>query len=153
MADRRYDRAIRVRGNSDQGVDSGRAGTGSSLNQSRGAGLRQLASISRSSISNSATSLAHKIVDWSTATPFKHLNGAKEEEYRASGSAFRPRNGPFQSVDELLLVMDMTPALFRRIEPALTVYSGHQFIDPQLAPREALLALPNMTPDAIESTS
>jgi general secretion pathway protein K len=100
---------------------------------------------------NSATSLADKIVDWRTATPFKHLNGAKEEEYRASGSAFRPRNGPFQSVDELLLVMDMTPALFRRIEPALTVYSGHQFIDPQLAPREALLALPNMTPDAIES--
>ena len=100
---------------------------------------------------NAASSLADKIVDWRTATPLKHLNGAKEEEYRASGSAFRPRNGPFQSVDELLLVMDMTPALFRRIEPALTVYSGRQFIDPQVAPREVLLALPNMTPDAVES--
>ena len=90
-------------------------------------------------------------MDWRTATPLKHLNGAKEQDYRASGSAIRPRNGPFQSVDELLEVMDMTPALFRRIEPALTVYSGHQFIDPQLAPREALLALPNMTPDAVEA--
>jgi general secretion pathway protein K len=100
---------------------------------------------------NSATSLADKIMDWRTATPLKHLNGAKEQEYRASRSAFQPRNGPFQSVDELLLVMDMTPSLFRRIEPALTVYSGHQFIDPQVAPREALLALPNMTPDNIES--
>src|SRR5882762_11367411 len=47
--------------------------------------------------------------------------------------------------------MDMTPALFRRIEPALTVYSGRQFIDPQVAPREALRALPNMTPDSVES--
>ena len=101
---------------------------------------------------NSASSLVDKILDWRTATPLKHLNGAKEPEYRASGSAYRPRNGPFQSVDELLLVMDMTPALFRRIEPALTVYSGHQFIDPQVAPREALLALPTMTPDNIEST-
>ena len=100
---------------------------------------------------NSATSLADKILDWRTATPLKHLNGAKEQEYRTSGSAYRPRNGPFQSVDELLLVMDMTPALFRRIEPALTVYSGRQFLDPQVAPREALLALPNMTPDKIES--
>jgi general secretion pathway protein K len=99
---------------------------------------------------DSASRLADKILDWRTATPLKHLNGAKEPEYRASGSAYRPRNGPYQSVDELLLVMDMTPALFGRIEPALTVYSGRQFIDPQVAPREALLALPNMTPDQVE---
>jgi general secretion pathway protein K len=100
---------------------------------------------------NSATSLSDQILDWRTAAPLKHLDGAKDQEYRASGRAYRPRNGPFQSVDELLLVMDMTPVLFRRIEPALTVYSGRQFIDPQLAPREALLALPSMTPDKIDS--
>lgn len=100
---------------------------------------------------DAATSLTDKILDWRTATSLKHLNGAKEQDYRAADSAYRPRNGPFQSVDELLLVMDMTPALFRRIEPALTVYSGRQFVDPQVAPREALRALPNMTPDGIES--
>jgi general secretion pathway protein K len=99
--------------------------------------------------SSSATDLADKILDWRTTTSLKHLNGAKESEYRASGSAFQPRNGPFQSVDELLLVMDMTPEIFQRIEPAVTVYSGHQFIDPQVAPQEALQALPNMTPDTI----
>jgi general secretion pathway protein K len=101
--------------------------------------------------SGSASALADKIVDWRTATPLKHLNGAKEQDYRALGSGYQPRNGPFQSVDELLLVMDMTPALFQRIEPALTVYSGRQFLDPQVAPREVLRALPNMTPDAVES--
>jgi general secretion pathway protein K len=99
----------------------------------------------------SATSLADKIMDWRTTTSLKSLNGAKEREYSASGSAYRPRNGPFQSVDELLLVMDMTPALFRKIEPALTVYSGRQFVDPQVAPREVLLTLPNMTPGSIEA--
>jgi len=99
----------------------------------------------------SASALADKIVDWRTAIPLKHLNGAKEQDYRALGSGYRPRNGPFQSVDELLLVMDMTPALFQRIEPALTVYSGRQFLDPQVAPREVLRALPNMTPDGVES--
>jgi general secretion pathway protein K len=99
----------------------------------------------------SADSLTDKIVDWRTPTPLKRLNGAKEREYREAGSAYQPRNGAFQSVDELLLVMDMTPALFRRIEPALTVYSGRQFIDPRVAPREALAALPDMTPDKIDT--
>jgi|SRR5579872_82886 len=97
----------------------------------------------------SASDLADKILDWRTTTSLKHLNGAKESEYRAAGNAFQPRNGPFQSVDELLMVMDMTPEIFRRIEPALTVYSGHQFVDPQVSPLEALQALPNMTPDAV----
>lgn len=100
---------------------------------------------------NAASRLADKIVDWRTATPFKRLNGAKEQDYRTLASAYRPRNGPFQGVDELLLVMDMTPELFRRIEPALTVYSGRPLIDPQIAPREALRALPNMTSDSIDS--
>jgi general secretion pathway protein K len=100
---------------------------------------------------DSADRLADKIVDWRTATSLKYLNGAKEWDYRALGSAYRPRNGPFQSVDELLLVMDMTPELFRRIEPALTVYSGHRLVDPQLAPREVLLALRNMSADEVES--
>jgi len=100
---------------------------------------------------DAATRLADKILDWRTATSLKHLNGAKEQEYRAGGSDYHPRNGAFQSVDELLLVMDMTPELFRRIEPALTVYSGRQFVDPQVAPREALRALPNMSPNDIES--
>jgi general secretion pathway protein K len=98
----------------------------------------------------SASALADKIVDWRTTTALKHLSGAKEQDYRTLGSGYRPRNGPFQSVDELMLVMDMTPELFRRIEPALTVHSGRQFFDPQVAPREALRALPNMTPDAVE---
>lgn len=100
---------------------------------------------------DTASTLADKIVDWRTTTPLKHLNGAKEQDYRALGRGYQSRNRPFQSVDELLLVMDMTPALFQRIEPALTVYSGRPFLDPQVAPREVLRALPNMTPDGVES--
>jgi general secretion pathway protein K len=96
----------------------------------------------------SASRLVDKILDWRDSNGLKHLNGATAQDYRAAGFAYAPRNGPFQSVDELKLVMDMTPELFRRVEPALTVYSGRQFIDPQFAPREALLALPTMNADA-----
>jgi general secretion pathway protein K len=100
---------------------------------------------------NAAGDLVDKIIDWRTATPLKHLNGAKAQDYTARQSAYRPRNGPFQSVDELLLVMDMPPELFRRIEPALTVYSGRQFVDPQVAPRDVMRALPGMTPETVEA--
>ncbi len=91
-----------------------------------------------------ASALVDKILDWRDASNLKRLNGAKDPEYRAVGLAYRPRNGQFQSVDELKLVMDMTPQLFRRVEPAVTVYSGRPSFDPQVAPPEALLALPTM---------
>jgi general secretion pathway protein K len=98
---------------------------------------------------DSASRLTDKILDWRDASTLKRLNGAKDAEYRAAGLPYRPRNGPFQSVDELKLVMDMTPAIFQRIEPAITVYSRRQFIDPQVAPREALLALPTMDAEKV----
>ena len=98
-----------------------------------------------------AGSLADKVLDWRDASPLKRLDGAKDADYRAAGRDYRPRNGPFQSVDELRLVLGMTPQLFERVAPALTVYSGKQFIDPQVAPREALSALPTMNTESIAS--
>ncbi|WP_316205381.1 type II secretion system protein GspK [Bradyrhizobium sp. SZCCHNS3004] len=102
---------------------------------------------------HAATSLTDKIVDWRTATSLKHLNGAKNRDYTARNAAYHPRNGPFQSVDELLLVMDMRPEIFARITPALTVYSGRQFVDSHLAPREVLRALPGMTAQSADATA
>ena len=84
-----------------------------------------------------ASALADKIQDWREGGLSKRLNGAKEHEYAAAGLTYRPRNGPFQSVDELNLVMGMTPDLFRRVASALTVYSARPVIDPQFAPPEA----------------
>jgi general secretion pathway protein K len=91
-----------------------------------------------------AEALVDKVLDWRDATPFKRVNGAKADEYRAAGYDYLPRNGPFQSVDELTLVMGMTRDLYKRVEPALTVYSGRQFVDPQFATPEVLAALPSL---------
>jgi general secretion pathway protein K len=91
-----------------------------------------------------AEALVDKVLDWRDASPFKRVNGAKADEYRAAGYDYLPRNGPFQSVDELTLVMGMTRDLCKRVEPALTVYSGRQFVDPQFATPEVLAALPSL---------
>ncbi|NPU14540.1 general secretion pathway protein GspK [Bradyrhizobium sp. 83002] len=121
------------------------------LNQTDEAMLNSLL-LSAGLDARAAADLTDKIMDWRTATSLKHLNGAKDRDYASRDAAYHPRNGPFQSVDELLLVMDMTPAIFARIAPALTVHSGRQFVDPQLAPREVLRALPGMTAQSAEAT-
>jgi general secretion pathway protein K len=100
---------------------------------------------------HAAGSLVDKVLDWRDSSPLKRLNGAKAEDYRLAGHDYRPRNGPFQSLDELKLIIGMTPQLFRRVEPAITVYSGHPFIDSNIASREALLALPNMDAGKVAS--
>jgi general secretion pathway protein K len=91
-----------------------------------------------------AEALVDKVLDWRDGSPSKRVDGAKADEYRAAGYDYLPRNGPFQSVDELTLVMGMTRDLYKRVEPALTVYSGRQFVDPQFATPEVLAALPSL---------
>ena len=91
-----------------------------------------------------AETLTEKILDWRDDKPFKRINGAKAQDYSAAGLSYVPRNGPFQAVDELNFVMDMTHSLFRRIRPAVTVYSGRSQFDPQIAPCQALLAMSGM---------
>jgi general secretion pathway protein K len=91
---------------------------------------------------------ADKVLAWRGAGgPGRTPDGAGAPDDRASGFAYAPRHGPFQSVDELRLVMGMTPELYRRVETALTVYSGRPFLDPQFAPAEALAALPGQSRD------
>jgi general secretion pathway protein K len=85
--------------------------------------------------------LADRILDWRDPSNLHRLHGATNEDYAAAGLDYHPRHGPFQSVDELRLVLGMTPEIFERIRPALTVYTKNPMIDPTHAPREALLAL------------
>jgi general secretion pathway protein K len=92
-----------------------------------------------------ANNLTDTIADWRiTNSPEK---GADKTSDAASTDRIQPRHGLFQSVDELRLVPGMTSAIFQQVAPALTVYSQRPSIDPQLAPKEALLALPGMTGD------
>jgi len=104
---------------------------------------------SAGSDADTAAALADRILDWRESNNLAHLNGSTDEDYRASGSKVRPRHGPFQSVDELKMVLGITPELFDKIRPALTVYSQSQQISRQTAPREVLLTLPGMSEAAV----
>jgi general secretion pathway protein K len=104
--------------------------------------------------------VADAILDWRDADDHHRLSGAEKEYYRALPEPYEPRNGNFESVEELLLVKGVTPELFygrivtlpsgeTRAMPGLrdlvTVYTDTAQINVNSAPREILLAVPSMT--------
>lgn len=91
-----------------------------------------------------ANRLTQAILDWRDEDDFPRVGGAERDEYLAAGAAVLPANQPFRSVEELRHVMGMTPALYDRIRPFVTVI-GSGRISVNAAPVEVLAALPGMT--------
>lgn len=94
-----------------------------------------------------ADALAAAIQDWRDPDDLVTPNGAEEAEYAAAGYEWGPKNAMFDMVSELLQVLGMTPEIYRRVEPAVTVYSGQSRPNLAFAPLEILSALPGMTPE------
>jgi DNA uptake protein ComE-like DNA-binding protein len=55
--------------------------------------------------------LADAILDWIDTDDNPRAQGAEALDYSRMGYPYGPRNGPLHSIEELLLVRDMTPAL------------------------------------------
>jgi general secretion pathway protein K len=56
--------------------------------------------------------LVDSILDWRDGDDIPHLYGAEINDYQQIAGQRLPRNAPFQSVDELLQVKNMTPQIF-----------------------------------------
>ena len=97
-----------------------------------------------------AAKIQDAILDWRDADKLKRVNGAEEGDYTAAGLGYKPANAPFQAIEELQLVLGMRPDLYRRIAPSITVFSRLPGINPAIASREVLLALPNVTPEMVD---
>ncbi len=98
-----------------------------------------------------STALVDAIADWRDGDDFRRLNGAEEADYHAAGLAHGPRNSSFRILEELEQVMGMTPGLYEKVAPALTVHSRRPGIDPETAPREVLQALPGVVAAEVEA--
>lgn len=70
-----------------------------------------------------AAAMAATIADWRSPATWPMAGGAKAPQYRAAGLLFGPPNAPFRTVDELGMVLGMTPSLFQRLRPHVTVYT------------------------------
>jgi general secretion pathway protein K len=87
--------------------------------------------------------LVAAILDWRDADDVVHLEGAEKQEYKDAGLRYQPANKPFQTLDELRLVLGMEEATFKWLQPLVTVYSGQPQVNAQLATPEVLAVLPD----------
>ncbi len=93
-----------------------------------------------------AAALTANVVDWRGLPGQPGDVAARRAAYRAAGRDYGPRSGPFASIEELQMVLGMTPVLYRRVAPVVTIWSGNATPDPNTAPPLALAAIPGMTP-------
>ena len=82
---------------------------------------------------NTARRLGAAIVDWRDDDNLRRPAGAEAPDYRSDGYDHAPRNGPFQTVGELMQVRGMTRRIFHCTYPLFTVYSNHPHVDQQAA--------------------
>jgi general secretion pathway protein K len=97
------------------------------------------------------TSLVSAILDWRDNDDLVHIGGAEKKEYKDADLSYGPRNKPFQTIEELQLVLGMDKSVFLWIEPLVTVYSGQQQVSIQLAPKEVLQVIPGLDVGQIDS--
>ncbi len=89
-----------------------------------------------------AARLASAILDWRDPDSLTQPNGGGEDEdYAAAERPYGAKDASFESVAELEQVLGMTPGLFARAAPHLTVYSGRTRPDPAFATSQVLQAM------------
>lgn len=71
--------------------------------------------------------------------------------YRTSGAPYFPRHAPFPASEELWLVRGIPSTIIERMLPFVTVFSNVASVNVLDAAPQVLAALPNMTPESLQS--
>ncbi|WP_448244527.1 general secretion pathway protein GspK [Pseudoxanthomonas mexicana] len=91
---------------------------------------------------DASDALAAAIVDWRDADDLgQPVGGAEDGDYAAAGRPYGAKDAPFETITELEQVLGMTPDLYARLEPFLTLYSGRGQPDATYAQGPVLVAM------------
>ena len=97
-----------------------------------------------------AETITDSILDWLDEDDLHHINGAEKDFYAALSDPYEPKNGPFESIEELTLVKGVTPQIFDLIRDHLTIY-GSGKVNVNFASKEVLLYVPAITEEIADS--
>lgn len=97
-----------------------------------------------------AQALARRVVEWRTFSTGSDAASPDDSAYAAAGLNYRPRHGPFASVEELRMVLGMPSAVYQAVASQVTLWSGREAPDPATAPPLALAAIPGMNAAAMQ---
>ncbi len=93
--------------------------------------------------------LGQAMLDWRDPDNRRRSKGAEDEAYAGARRDYRPHNGSFETIEELQLVLGMTPLLYRELSPLVTVDCLNAGVDPLLASRAVLARVPGLDPAAL----
>jgi general secretion pathway protein K len=99
---------------------------------------------------DAADQFADRVVGWRSA-PKPNAQDLEDGLYRAAGLGYLPRRAPFNSVDELWLVLGLPASIVEHALPFVTVYSGIAEINVLDAAPQVIAALPGMTPARLDA--
>ncbi len=94
--------------------------------------------------------LTDAILDWRDENDLHRLFGAEKDQYEEADLQYQPRNKPFQTKEELQMVLGMNSEIYNKIEPMISIYSKGTSIDPKTASKTVLLSLPEVTETEVE---
>ena len=89
-----------------------------------------------------ADELVYNLLDWMDSDSFfgHPQYGAEASFYENLQKPYTAKNAPYEALDEILLVKGMTPEIFAKIRPYITVY-GSGRVNMNTASRDVLAAL------------
>lgn len=92
--------------------------------------------------SSTADVIVGSILDWRDEDDEVRPNGAEADYYEINNMLVLPKNGQINSVEELAWINGVSPVIFEKLRPLVTVYSGQPRIDIYTAPESVLHAIP-----------
>jgi general secretion pathway protein K len=110
--------------------------------------------------------IVDSIMDWKDTDSLHRVNGAEDDYYQSLPNPYNCKNGPFDTVEELMRVRGITPSLFygsfvftrekekplwqKGLVDLVTVYTRSFRVDANSAPKEVLLSIPGMTAEVAD---
>jgi general secretion pathway protein K len=98
------------------------------------------------------TALLDAWEDWIDSDDLKRTNGAEKDYYETLSPPYEPRNSQIETIEELLLIKGFAE-VFQGVEmeSAFTIYGYNPGVNPNLATREALMLLPGLNDDLVNT--
>lgn len=88
------------------------------------------------------------LLDWIDQDDLKRLNGAEKEYYSSEGYDYEPRNYPIQFKEELKMIRGFDEALYKKLEPYITILPASGF-NPNTASDPVLIAHLDISEDTL----
>ena len=108
------------------------------INEANGSTLRELVIALR--LDRSISGIVNPILDWRDPDDIYHQNGAEDTYYLSLPEPYHAKNGPFDTIDELLWVKGMTPEIFYGQQPEQGIRGRTGIVDVLTASLDAKLA-------------